>query len=190
MIPPVSIDWISTSLNLPIKPRFSMVKDCDERLLELIKQYQLELLGSRMMKPIHFGMISRKGWKKVNIPIGIKVLIEDILDLNPPKSIMSSPPPPAVPPGPSSSSSLAHHSQSSIRASSSPGRILIHTAMGRVFEADRFCPHKGADLAGAPVIGTILDCPKHHWKFDLSQGGRCIQGKNLHCTLNAIPLDW
>lgn len=62
---------------------------------------------------------------------------------------------------------------------------------GKVYEYSRYCPHKGADLAGAPVSGTVITCPKHKWKFDLAAGGNCMtkSGYSLQsCVMKG--LEW
>lgn len=71
-------------------------------------------------------------------------------------------------------------------------RMQVTLPDGRRYSCDRFCPHSAADLLGAPLIisGTILQCPKHKWLFDLTAGGKCIRG-DPRTTLNARPLlDW
>ena len=32
------------------------------------------------------------------------------------------------------------------------------------------CPHMGTSLADGPVDDGIVECPWHHWRFDLSTG--------------------
>lgn len=59
---------------------------------------------------------------------------------------------------------------------------------GKRYEYDRKCPHKAADLTLAPIENGILICPKHKWKFDLADGGRCIN--KPFCSINARVLDW
>ncbi|MDI2126741.1 Rieske 2Fe-2S domain-containing protein [Yinghuangia seranimata] len=40
----------------------------------------------------------------------------------------------------------------------------------------RFCPHAGEDLALADIDGEgVLECPRHHWKWDLATG-ECVSG--------------
>ncbi len=40
----------------------------------------------------------------------------------------------------------------------------------RLFVIDNACPHASGNLAGGEVNGTLVDCPWHHWKFDLVTG--------------------
>lgn len=37
----------------------------------------------------------------------------------------------------------------------------------------RFCPHQGADLTYAQFDGKHITCPRHQWKFDCANGGKC-----------------
>ncbi|MCF2529991.1 Rieske 2Fe-2S domain-containing protein [Yinghuangia soli] len=39
----------------------------------------------------------------------------------------------------------------------------------------RFCPHAGEDLAHADIEGDVVECPRHHWKWDLKTG-ECVAG--------------
>ncbi|KAJ3366881.1 hypothetical protein GGF31_007954 [Allomyces arbusculus] len=71
-----------------------------------------------------------------------------------------------------------------------PNRIRVAGAGGKVYEVDRFCPHKQYDMLKAPPVrGSILTCPKHNWDFDLSKGGVCVgrPGKSLKC---AVVPEW
>ncbi len=52
---------------------------------------------------------------------------------------------------------------------------MIHKD-GLVFQ--RFCPHAGEDLSNAIVHDGIIECPRHHWKWN-SQTGRCVEGGSL-----------
>lgn len=74
-------------------------------------------------------------------------------------------------------------------------RMVVSTLEGKKYEIDSFCPHKGQDLSSSPIIGGILECPRHHWLFDLERGGECVwsgsKNKELKkCTINAKRLDW
>lgn len=68
------------------------------------------------------------------------------------------------------------------------GNRVVREIGGRTYEFDQKCPHKSADLTHAPVENGILICPKHKWKFDLNNGGRCIS--KPYCTINARLLEW
>lgn len=49
------------------------------------------------------------------------------------------------------------------------------------YSIHRFCPHQGADLGEAWIEGgRYLVCPRHRWRFDLEDGGRC--------TMNATSI--
>ncbi|ORX49920.1 hypothetical protein DM01DRAFT_1338052 [Hesseltinella vesiculosa] len=67
-----------------------------------------------------------------------------------------------------------------------PNRIRVKTGSGTVYECDRFCPHKGVDLATwGQVIGNTLVCSKHNWRFNLT--GASTNGRSVHpCQVN----DW
>lgn len=52
-------------------------------------------------------------------------------------------------------------------------RTLV-SAGGRRYAVNRFCPHQGADLSEAWVEKErYLVCPRHRWRFDLQDEGRC-----------------
>jgi UDP-MurNAc hydroxylase len=42
----------------------------------------------------------------------------------------------------------------------------------------RYCPHAGEDLTYAIVCGGVVECPRHHWKWDI-QTGKCIEGGRI-----------
>ena len=42
----------------------------------------------------------------------------------------------------------------------------------------RFCPHSGEDLTHAIICDGIVECPRHHWKWDATSG-KCIEGGTL-----------
>ena len=58
-----------------------------------------------------------------------------------------------------------------MRKISAGGReILVARVGGRFFAADSRCPHLNADLSEGSLQGTILTCPMHHSRFDLTDG--------------------
>ncbi len=40
----------------------------------------------------------------------------------------------------------------------------------RAVVIDNACPHASGNLSGGQIEGNTVDCPWHHWKFDLSTG--------------------
>lgn len=46
------------------------------------------------------------------------------------------------------------------------------------FCIQRYCPHAGEDLSYAKITGNILECPRHHWQWNLITG-ECVRGGNL-----------
>ncbi|SOC41644.1 UDP-MurNAc hydroxylase [Rhizobium subbaraonis] len=53
------------------------------------------------------------------------------------------------------------------------------------FRIQRFCPHAGEELAHATIADGILECPRHHWKWDVNTG-RCIEGGTLPLKIEHI----
>ena len=46
------------------------------------------------------------------------------------------------------------------------------------FNCKRHCPHQGGDLKYAKIENGNLVCPRHYWKFNLSDGGACDRTKD------------
>jgi UDP-MurNAc hydroxylase len=72
-----------------------------------------------------------------------------------------------------------------VRATESQRERTVVEAGGQRYSVQRFCPHQGADLAeGWVEEDRYLVCPRHRWRFDLKDGGRCpLQG----ATIRAAP---
>ena len=43
-------------------------------------------------------------------------------------------------------------------------------APAEVVIIDNRCPHSGGNLSGGEVTGRCVQCPWHHWEFDLDRG--------------------
>lgn len=67
-----------------------------------------------------------------------------------------------------------------VRLGSRP--VLLANWGGRVFALDGLCPHQGKLLDGAAVWDHVLDCPWHHFQFDVRTG------ENLY-PRNVYPRD-
>jgi len=48
--------------------------------------------------------------------------------------------------------------------------ILLAMSGGRYYAADNRCPHMHGDLSAGKLEGTVVDCPRHHSQFDLTDG--------------------
>jgi 3-phenylpropionate/trans-cinnamate dioxygenase ferredoxin subunit len=48
--------------------------------------------------------------------------------------------------------------------------LLIANVSGAFYAADNRCPHMGGHLAEGVLEGTIVTCPRHHSRFDLTDG--------------------
>jgi nitrite reductase/ring-hydroxylating ferredoxin subunit len=175
---------LAKNLGIATKPRFASIPPV--LLQDTFERFQEFLTNERVLNAETLLLFTKKGWKKCNLPVGIKMQIEILIErqqLQDTSIATLSIQELTI----SSSNVLATPTnQESMMAQ---GRMRVHTGDGRVFEVDRYCPHKRADLNRAAVNGTIIDCPKHHWKFDLANGGVCINGK-WPCSLNATLLEW
>ncbi len=49
----------------------------------------------------------------------------------------------------------------------------------------RFCPHGSEDLTFATITDGVLECPRHHWKWDV-ETGECIEGGNLRLRVELL----
>ena len=48
--------------------------------------------------------------------------------------------------------------------------LLARLRSGEVVAASPVCPHEGAPLAEGAIRGEAVDCPLHHYLFDLRTG--------------------
>jgi nitrite reductase/ring-hydroxylating ferredoxin subunit len=56
---------------------------------------------------------------------------------------------------------------------------------GTYYAFDSRCPHRGGQLADGEVVGELLVCPLHHFKFSLKTG-RCVMPR--HLKLRSFPV--
>ena len=49
----------------------------------------------------------------------------------------------------------------------------------------RFCSHGSEDLTFATICDGVIECPRHHWKWD-ARTGKCIEGGNLKLRVKTI----
>jgi 3-phenylpropionate/trans-cinnamate dioxygenase ferredoxin component len=49
-------------------------------------------------------------------------------------------------------------------------QILLARVGDRYLAADNRCPHLGGNLSAGKLEGTVITCPLHHSRFDLTDG--------------------
>ena len=49
----------------------------------------------------------------------------------------------------------------------------------------RFCPHAGEDLMNATICNGVIQCPRHHWKWD-AETGKCIEGGMINLRVERV----
>jgi len=50
----------------------------------------------------------------------------------------------------------------------------------------RFCPHAGEDLTYATICSGVVECPRHHWKWDV-RTGQCLDGGTIPLRVQPVP---
>jgi nitrite reductase/ring-hydroxylating ferredoxin subunit len=63
--------------------------------------------------------------------------------------------------------------------------LAVCQVEGQYHAVDSKCPHRGAKLAEGELVGDLLVCPVHHFKFSL-KNGRCVMPK--HLKLRSFPV--
>jgi nitrite reductase/ring-hydroxylating ferredoxin subunit len=56
---------------------------------------------------------------------------------------------------------------------------------GEYHAFDQKCPHRAAALAQGEIVGELIVCPVHHFKFNLKTG-RCLMPR--HLKLRSFPV--
>lgn len=58
----------------------------------------------------------------------------------------------------------------------------------RWFALESECPHKGANLYDGEIVGDLIVCPLHHFKFKI-ETGRCQMPKHLRAVTYPVVAD-
>ena len=48
--------------------------------------------------------------------------------------------------------------------------VAVFNVEGRFYAIDNICPHRGGPLGEGDVDGTIVVCPWHGWRWDVTTG--------------------
>jgi nitrite reductase/ring-hydroxylating ferredoxin subunit len=62
----------------------------------------------------------------------------------------------------------------SVKVDGEPISILLANVKGRIFAVQDRCGHMSAPLSMGKLKGTIIECPLHRAKFDVTTG-KCIE---------------
>ena len=60
--------------------------------------------------------------------------------------------------------------------------LILANYQGRIYALDGLCPHQNNPLEGAVLWGSLLDCPFHHFQYDVRTGEN-------HFPNNVYPKD-
>jgi nitrite reductase/ring-hydroxylating ferredoxin subunit len=52
--------------------------------------------------------------------------------------------------------------------------VVIANREGEFFAVDGVCPHKGFELDQAQLYGCRIECPWHHYQYDVRTGENCF----------------
>ena len=64
--------------------------------------------------------------------------------------------------------------------------IAIYNVEGKFYGTQDFCRHKGGSLGKGELDGTVVICPLHGWRFDVTSG-ECLT--QPHCKkLTLFPV--
>jgi nitrite reductase/ring-hydroxylating ferredoxin subunit len=55
-------------------------------------------------------------------------------------------------------------------------RVVVARLEKQLFAFDALCPHAGGPMERSEVEGTIVSCPLHAWRFDVSKAGAELHG--------------
>lgn len=63
--------------------------------------------------------------------------------------------------------------------------ILLVNVKGTLFAVENECPHQGSPMSGAIVKDGYISCPRHGYRFSLTDGS-C--GEHPECVLTTFPV--
>jgi nitrite reductase (NADH) small subunit len=49
-------------------------------------------------------------------------------------------------------------------------RVAVFRVGERLFASSNTCPHAGGSLVDGRLLGCVVECPRHQWRFDLRTG--------------------
>jgi nitrite reductase (NADH) small subunit/3-phenylpropionate/trans-cinnamate dioxygenase ferredoxin subunit len=70
----------------------------------------------------------------------------------------------------------------------SGSRIALFNVAGKFYAMDDTCAHRGGPLGEGSLDGTIVTCPWHGWKYDVSTGA-CQTNSRTQLTCYEVRVD-
>ncbi len=64
--------------------------------------------------------------------------------------------------------------------------LAVFNVDGRFFAIDNRCTHRGGPLGEGPLEGTVVMCPWHAWRFDVTTGANV---NNPAVKVACFPID-
>jgi nitrite reductase (NADH) small subunit len=65
--------------------------------------------------------------------------------------------------------------------------ILLVNVKGKIFAVENECPHQGSPMNAAVVKESFISCPRHGYRFSLSDG-RCAEHTELELKTYQVQL--
>src|SRR5437870_10850766 len=57
--------------------------------------------------------------------------------------------------------------------------VMVANISGCYYALESLCPHEGAPLWEGTLYGNVIDCPRHHYTFDLATGENVCPKKSF-----------
>lgn len=67
--------------------------------------------------------------------------------------------------------------------------VLVANVDGRFHALHAACPHMGADLSAGTLDGSVVTCPVHGWRFDVTSGRQVGPPAAAACRVDVLVRD-
>ena len=65
-------------------------------------------------------------------------------------------------------------------------QLALFRAGGRFFATTNTCPHRGGPMGEGTLDGSVVTCPWHGWRFDVTTGVRPVMPSAKIQTYNVV----
>ena len=66
--------------------------------------------------------------------------------------------------------------------------VVLINDWGRFFACENVCPHQGSPMLGGIVKNGIISCPRHGWRYDLTNGS-CLDHPEVALNVYAVTVN-